>query len=121
MPPPDPPEHTLGAAAAAAVTSLASPPDLGRLVGVQESVCVGRRSGGEMGSADALSRLRPFDLAPPLPHSLFRLRAARAALAKLDTPEAATAVKTATEEIVTNAALLNAARADLEDVFRRAR
>ena len=56
MPPPDPPEHTLGAAAAAAVTSLASPPDLGRLVGVQESVCVGRRSGGEMGSADALSR-----------------------------------------------------------------
>jgi len=56
-----------------------------------------------------------------LPNSLLRLRSARAALDRADTPEAAAAVKTATEEIVRNAALLNAARADLEDVFRRAR
>ena len=54
-------------------------------------------------------------------NSLLRLRSARAALDRADTPEAAAAVKTATEEILRNADLLNAARADLEDVFRRAR
>jgi hypothetical protein len=38
MPPDSDPPHTLGTAASTAVHTLASPPDLGRLVGVQESV-----------------------------------------------------------------------------------
>jgi hypothetical protein len=57
----------------------------------------------------------------PHSHSLLRLRSARASLARLDTPESSVAVKTATEEIVRNAALLEAARVDLEDVFKRAK
>ena len=56
---------------------------------------------------------RPSSNPPPLP-SLLRLRSARAALDRTDTPESTASVKTATEEIVANARLLDSARADLE-------
>jgi hypothetical protein len=120
-----PPPPSLGASVAAALPTGSA---LDAVVATQRSVCVVFL--GVVSQKKKTLRLAPGALCSisPAPHhsphslpSLLRLRSARAALDRGDTPESTAAVKAATEEITRNATLLNAARADLEDVFVRAR
>jgi hypothetical protein len=123
---PFPPVSSLGAAAARDVAGLATQQALDEVVATQRSVYVGGWRKKERQKKSHAAPVAPHHhhlshRPSPTNNSLLRLRSARAALDRGDTPESSAAVKAATQEIARNAALLNDARADLEDVFRRAR